>query len=412
MLSSGTESLGNKLIALGEISALMSVQMPREKILALFSSKLHSLFGAQALAIWTYDPAEDMVILEYGHDLSAAVNSCCVQPVPARMFPEVKLAVDSGNAWVTEDLLDDPLFSDPETQKLLQGMSARAVMSVPLRALTNTFGALSLYFGEPRVFTTEERALALGFANALALSLNNIEAYERLVVSERVKSEVISIVAHQFRTPIATLRGNVELLKDESIGGNAGTRAQIVAELTKVGEKLRGYVEGFLNVKAIDEHRLEPKPEDVNAGDLVKKVTGDLEVYRQQHRIQLDLELPQNPLVIHVDPALVGDALLNIIGNAVKYTKTRVRVALRLESQEAVIAVEDDGLGIPAAEQPHIFQKLYRASNVARHPEASSGLGLYIAKQYVEKNGGRLWFTSTEGHGSTFFLAFPARPPA
>lgn len=402
-----SDSLANKLIALGELSALTSVEMPRQKLLALFASKLHTLFGADAFAVWTYDPAEKTITLAYGHDLSSEVNACCVRPVPADLFPEVKLALDSGSAWGTENLDDSPLFADPKTRALLDTMQAHALLAVPLRALTRVLGSLTFYYRSTHSFRTDEKALALGFANALALSLNNIEAYERLVVSEHIKSEVIDIVAHQFRTPIATLRGNVELLKDESIGGKPETRTQIIEELEKVGDKLRTFVESFLNVKAIDEGRLEPQVRDVSPNELVRTAVDELERYRAQHDIRLTVTDFPEETTIAVDPTLIREVLMNVIGNAIKYAKTKVTVSIRRERESVIMTIEDDGIGIPAAEQPMIFQKLFRASNVARHPEASSGLGLYIANQYMEANGGTIRFTSTENVGTTFVLAFP-----
>lgn len=405
------EPLASKLLALGEMSQLTNIQTPKSKLFALFGSKLHTLFGASALAVWMYQPADRTLTLGYGHDLSEAVTGVCEKPVPVELFPETALAVEGGSIWTTEDISDSPLFDVPKTKELFGSMGARAVMVVPLRALTRVLGAVSFYYREPKDFTADEKAFALAFCNALALSLNNVEAYERLMASERIKSEVIDVVAHQFRTPIATLRGNIELLKDESVGGDPKMRAQIIEELGKVGSKLRKFVENFLNVKAIDEGRLEPHRENTNPDDLVASVVRDLEGYRTQHRVHVALQKLPGPVVINVDQQLVGEALTNVIGNAIKYAKQQVDVRLRIEGSDVVIAVQDDGVGIPDIEQPMIFQKLFRASNVIRHPEASSGLGLYIAKQYVERNGGRIWFTSEEGKGSTFFIAFALSTP-
>lgn len=409
--NSGTissESLASKLIALSNLAALASVRMPREKLLALFASKLHTIFGASALAVWKYNSEDRTIALTYGHDLSEEVVRACAKPVSVDKFPEVRLAIDGGNAWTTEDVTDAPIFAERETRELLASMSVRSVMAVPLQALTEVIGALSFYYRRRRHFSDNDRALASAFANALALSLNNLESYQRLAASERLKGEVIDIVAHQFRTPIATLRGNVELLQDEKISGDPEMRARIIRELVKVGEKLRDFVEGFLNVKAIDEGRLQPRPQRVNPNDLVRRVLKDLETYRKQHNIELVWHKLSEAVRVYVDPVLMGEVLLNVIGNAIKYAKKRVEIDLRREGGEVVVAVKDDGVGIPVEEQPMIFQRLFRASNVARHPEASSGLGLYIAKQYAEANGGRIWFTSPGvGKGSTFYVALP-----
>jgi len=401
-------SLAEKMIALGDLSALTSIEMPQKQILAIFASKLHSLFGADALAIWSVNMQDHTLSLLYGHDLSREMNECCLQPVPLDLLPDVKLSIEGGTVWTTEDVSDAPVFGSPETQRLMSSMQVRSVIAVPLRALTRVLGAMCIYYKQPHEFATDDRALAIAVNNSLALSLNNVEAYERLVVSEQVKSEVVDIVAHQFRTPIATLLGNVELLQDKKISSQPGAQEQIVEELHKVGIKLRGFVDNFLNVKAIDEGHLEPQPKDLDLNEMIQTTLTDLETFRQQHEKTISWKPLGEAAMIHVDPTLIGEALMNVFNNAIKYAKKDIAISLTKDGKELVIAVKDDGLGIPAAEQSMIFQKLFRASNVAHHPEASSGLGLYICKKYIELNHGRIWFVSKENEGSTFYVAFPA----
>jgi K+-sensing histidine kinase KdpD len=400
-------TFAEKLVLLGELSSLVNVAMKENELLALFTSKLHILFEAKALAIWIYDKKKRTVSLKYGHDLVPKLRECCSESVPIERFPEVNLSVDRGAVWTTEDLNDTPLYADLDVKEMMLDAGIKAVMGVPLRAFTKVLGAISIYFAEPRSFGSDERAIALAFANALALSLVNVESYEKLVASEKIKGEVIDIVAHQFRTPIATLRGNVELLKDESISGDPKTRGEIINELEKVGEKLKMFVESFLNVKAIDEGNLNPKPRNIKINELVEQVVMDMKVFSDKHKVGVELKKMDKDLEIFVDPTLITEAITNIINNAIKYAEKQVDIDMSYDASEVTIAVKDDGVGIPKKDQSMIFQKLFRATNVMRHPEASSGLGLYIAKQYVEKNNGRIWFESDgEGHGSTFFLVF------
>lgn len=409
----GASHLAERLIMLGEISSLTAVDMPQDQLLALFASKLHALFSARALALWFYDRKEKTVMLKYGHDLSDSMrNYCNKHSIPSDQFPEIKYAIDSGSVWTVEDLGDTPLYEQGDAKKILKEMEIRAVMGVPLRALTNVRGAVSLYYDHPRSFDSDEKALALAYANALALSLNNVEAYAHLVALERVKGEVIDIVSHQFRTPIATLRGNVELLKEANINKDKNEYMQIVKEIEKVGIKLRMFVESFLNVKAIDEGNLDPKPQRIDPNVLVEQVVAELDNYRAQHKVSLTFHKIVGGYEVYVDQTLVSEAIMNVINNAIKYAKTSVSVELVKKDENIVIEVKDDGLGIPEGEQQMIFQKLYRASNVARHPEASSGLGMYIAKRYINTSGGQVWFTSAgEGKGTTFYISFPIQQP-
>lgn len=402
------EPLANKLMALGELSSLASVEMPRQKVLELFASKIHSLFGASSIAIWEYDPQKKTIKLSYGHEISADMQKFCAQPIPIALFPEVEFSIESTGAWITEDITDSPLYQNSDTQRLLQSLPAQAAIGVPLRALTKIMGALSLYYAKPQTFMTEDKALISAYANALALSLNNIESYANLARSEHTKSEIVRIVAHQLRTPITTLRGNVSLLQDESIANNLEDRTKILSDMHSVVMKLRSFVESFLNVKSIDEGLLNPKPVPTDINSFMEAVISELETFRTQHGITLKFNPGPEKLSINIDPALVKEAVLNVVNNGIKYAKKNVVVDVKEEEEEVIITVQDDGLGIPENEQHLIFQRLFRASNVQRHPEASSGLGLYIAHQYIEANAGRIWFTS-EGinKGTTFYIAFP-----
>src|SRR5581483_6229142 len=122
--------------------------------------------------------------------------------------------------------------------------------------------------------------------------------------------EVVDIVAHQFRTPIATLLGNVELLQDKKISSQPGAQEQIVEELHKVGIKLRGFVDNFLNVKAIDEGHLEPQPKDLDLNEMIQTTLTDLETFRQQHEKTISWKPLGEAAMIHVDPTLIGEALM------------------------------------------------------------------------------------------------------
>ena len=146
--------------------------------------------------------------------------------------------------------------------------------------------------------------------------------------------------------------------------------------------------------------------------DVVEGVLGSFQLQATQKRVKLTKNLPDQSFpLIEADTALIQQALHNLVENSIKYTDPGGQVTVRLFTQEnlVVFEVSDTGIGVAPVDQPRLFEKFYRGAQQGEKPQRGSGLGLAIVKSIAERHGGRVWFESKLGKGSTFYFSIPVR---
>lgn len=241
--------------------------------------------------------------------------------------------------------------------------------------------------------------LAMRF-NQMAEKLNQVEAMRRRLIGD---------VSHELRTPLTAIKGSMEGLMDGVLPATEETYQQIHAE----ADRLNRLVDDLQELSRVEAraYELDLRPLDVSA--LVQTVTKRLAPQFEAKGISLDLELaPDLPHVL-ADEGRAVQVLTNLVGNALQYTPEdgRVRITARRTGAQALISVQDTGLGIAAEHLPHIFDRFYRADasrSRSRRAGGGSGIGLTIARALVEAHGGRIWAESGgEGQGSTFTFTLP-----
>jgi signal transduction histidine kinase len=194
--------------------------------------------------------------------------------------------------------------------------------------------------------------------------------------------------------------------------GRGGTLAdwqqETLQEIATATDRLQELMEALLDVTRIQAGRLMLALAPCDLVTLVKKVVRQMQNTTQQHTIRLRTELES--LEVSIDSLRIEQVLTNLLHNAVKYSPTgeMIEVTIQLDKEQrlAVVSVQDQGLGIPADQQQRLFQRFARAHNT--QGIIGAGLGLYLCRELVERHGGRIWFESIEGQGSTFFIALPS----
>lgn len=255
---------------------------------------------------------------------------------------------------------------------------------------------------------TASSVLAEGQRVGRVCVLRDVTHFKEL---DAMKSEFVSTVSHDLRSPLTLIRGYATML--EMVGDLNEQQKGYVRKIVTGVESMTRLVTNLLDLGRI-EAGVDLQVEMVPIIDIVERVVGALQIQATQKRIHLSTKFPADiePL-IEADPALLQQALQNLVENAIKYTRSegKVEVRLRNHADTTIFEVADTGIGISPMDQPRLFEKFYRSSQPGPKDTRGTGLGLAIVRSIVERHGGRVWLESHLGKGTTFYMAIPMRQP-
>ncbi len=235
-----------------------------------------------------------------------------------------------------------------------------------------------------------------------AVTVQDITYFKEL---DRVKSEFVSTVSHDLRSPLTAILGYVELIT--RVGEVNDLQRDFIRRVQISVRNITDLINDLLDLGRI-EAGMDARKEWVPMGVITRYAVEALQSYVEAKDIRLILDVPDELPQIYGDPIRLRQVVDNLLGNAVRYTPKggQIRLSLAAEDEQMILRVADSGIGIPLSEQAKIFEKFYRGSNV---PEEStgSGLGLAIVKSIVENHQGRVWVESTPGRGTCFTVVLP-----
>ncbi|HEU5376473.1 MAG TPA: ATP-binding protein [Ktedonobacteraceae bacterium] len=234
---------------------------------------------------------------------------------------------------------------------------------------------------------------------------------------EHLKDHFLGFAAHELRTPLAVLKGFVTMLltRTEHFGSVlADWQREALVEIEQATGHLDRLAEELIEVARLQAGRLILHRECLDLVSFCQRIVTQMKQSTdgQRHQLRFSTFPPTLPhLMAEIDGERIEQVLTNILTNAIKYSpaggQIEVMLQQRPERQEALIRIRDQGIGIPQAEQALLFGRFVRASNGKTYGISGTGLGLYLCRELVEQHGGHIWFESTEGAGSTFFLCLP-----
>jgi signal transduction histidine kinase len=291
-------------------------------------------------------------------------------------------------------------------------------------------GVLQLEMERQRDFAPDDLHFLRALANAAASSVQNARLFEetdrqrlRLQALDNEKDEFISVITHELKNPLASIKGYAGLLarrarKDPNLA--AATKSvdviqQQVSRMTLLLDQLR-------DVSHIGINRFAVEPQGLDLVPIVQHVANDAQTTTTEHIIEVEVRDPVVPA--WGDVFRIEQVLSNLVGNAIKYTPEGGRIELvvgcgshmpnkvrgvPIPDDWAVVTVRDHGIGIPEAEQDRLFERFFRAGN-AKGKVSGMGLGLYIAREIIQRHGGMMWVESEEGRGSLFGVTLPPVP--
>ncbi|MSU44720.1 HAMP domain-containing histidine kinase [Candidatus Nomurabacteria bacterium] len=235
-------------------------------------------------------------------------------------------------------------------------------------------------------------------------------ANEKLQKFDEIKSNFISVVAHQLRTPLSGIKWTLSMLINGDMGVLNDTQKTFLMKSYESNARMIALVNDMLIADGIQSEKVHYVSTYLNIIDLMDSVFFEMSSQALKRNISIRYKnkfenLPQ----VYVDPVTIRAVLQNLLENAIKYIIDNgvIEIDVKKENNYLVISIADNGIGIPKDQHKDIFLKFFRASNAIKQQTDGSGLGLYIAKNIVEKNGGTIWFDSILGKGSTFYFTIP-----
>ena len=243
-----------------------------------------------------------------------------------------------------------------------------------------------------------------GANSGFTLTFHDV-THEREV--SRMKSDFVSFVTHQLRTPLAGIRWMLELAAQDP--GVPADAASYVQDARQAAQRLIQLVNDLLDISRLERGKLTVSATPVDLGELTREVLAETAVLVQEkgHRVSVagDADAPR----VLADGQLLRQVVVNLVSNAIKYTPPAGTIEIRLERNGAALrwSIRDSGIGIPALSQPKLFEKFYRAENVLTLETEGTGLGLYLVRLIMEQLDGRVWCESEEGAGATFLFTLP-----
>lgn len=268
----------------------------------------------------------------------------------------------------------------------------------------------SRYFEEPEVPTI----LIVSFIAVLFLIIGNaiINGFSKITEANRIKSQFVSIISHQLRTPVSIFKWTLESLEQTIKKPELydETNASIL-NLQDASKKMIHLVNTLLDVTRIEGGTLTLQSEDVPLVKMLNAVMSDFQRYAESSHVILSMESDADIPLVHVDRSRIIMVMQTFIDNAVRYSpqKGTVHVLLKKEGAFIRFSVSDTGVGIPAIQQKNIFDKFFRASNIMQYQTEGTGIDLFISKYIIEASRGTIGFTSEENKGSTFWFVLPIK---
>lgn len=229
---------------------------------------------------------------------------------------------------------------------------------------------------------------------------------EKLI--EKMKTEFVSVAAHQLRTPLSAIKWTIRMILDGDVGEINEEQRELLEQTYISNERMIKLINDLLDVSRIEEGRLLYDQEDTRIEDVLDSVIEASQEMLRNKNMVLEVNKKETPKV-KIDKEKIGVVIQNLLENAIKYTEQGGKIKITLDNDEknVIFKIEDSGVGIPKSQQDRIFTKFFRAENVTRMETNGTGLGLYTTKNIVQAHKGQIWFESEENKGTTFYFTIP-----
>ncbi len=437
--------IGSRLTGLEILASMAAVAIENDRLLRQERRRAHQaevlmdLAGIQDLELRPYllrvadaislalgvDDTELLLLDESGQQVICAGQAGVVGKADRCSDIPQPHPLESG--WAVELLASgQPLLSDDVAQdERLMGEfgrgSVHSLLAVPIQVGNLHRGILRVATTHPGSFRAEDLAFVSLIAAQVGLSVERRELERRQVeisreqARQQARQEFLGLVSHELKTPVAVLKAYIELLLHKGeIDPLRAADQDVLVRMMEQSDRMLAMIEQLLDLQKIEGGQLPLEISRFDLVDLARRVSESLQLTSQGNRIVLRT---QGEISVPADRRRIEEVLSNLMENAIKYSPEGSQIAVTVETRpgsntgasEALVSIADQGVGIPARDLPHIFERFYQGEGRGRlhRGHVGLGLGLYIAREIVDRHGGRVWAESTEGKGSIFHFTLP-----
>jgi signal transduction histidine kinase len=411
-----------ELKALGEVGQAVSLSLDLETVLTTIVGRAVQLSGTNGGVIYEYNDATQEFLLRASHHMEEELVEE-LRAAPIRLGEgAVGRAATIRAPIQVQDILDEREYT-ARVRPVLAGLGYRSILAVPLLREERIVGGLVVWRQERGIFSTEIVNLLQTFATQSVLAIQNARLFReiedkgrQLEAANRHKSEFLANMSHELRTPLNAIIGFSEVLGERLFGELNEKQAEYTEDILSSGRHLLSLINEILDLSKVEAGRMELELAKFDLPLAIDNARTFVRERAAKHGIGLDVTVDERLGDFVGDERKIKQVLLNLLSNAVKFTPEggRIGISARQADSSVEISVSDTGIGIAPEDQPKIFEEFRQVSSDYAHKVEGTGLGLTLAKKFVELHGGRIWVTSELGKGSTFSFTLPERssPPS
>ena len=400
-----------ELRGLGEVTQAVNSTLDLQTVLDTIVAKATQLSGTEAGVIYVFDEANRRFELRATYGMTPDMIAV-IKEHHADFSEAVRMATQRREPDQVADLQPSS-----RANELVMGLGYRARLVVPLLAPGQIVGALVVRRKARGEFPTNSIDLLKTFAAQSALAIQNARLFSeiedksrQLAEASQHKSQFLANMSHELRTPLNAILGYAELIIDNVYGETPGKMRDVLDRIQRNGKHLLGLINDVLDLSKIEAGQLNLALADYSLKDVVHGVYSAVEPLASEKKLAFKVEVPSNLPRGRGDERRLTQVLLNLVGNAIKFTdRGEVVVKAGAANGTFSLSVRDTGPGIAENDQAKLFQEFQQADNSITRKKGGTGLGLAISKRIIELHGGKIWVESRPGQGSTFSFTLPVK---
>ena len=412
-----TRSVG-ELQALGEVGQAVSSTLDLQTVLSTIVGHAVQLSGTDSGVIYEYDEGKQEFQLRASHRMEEELVEA-IRAAPIRHGEGATGRATTTRAPVqVTNLLEERELGATRLRPIAARHGYRSVLAVPLLREERIMGALTVWRKETGTFAPEVVNLLQTFATQSVLAIQNARLFReiedksrQIEAANRHKSEFLANMSHELRTPLNAIIGFSEVLGERLFGELNEKQAEYTDDILTSGRHLLSLINEILDLSKVEAGRMELELATFDLPLAIDNARTFVRERATKHGINLDVTVDERLGEFVGDERKIKQILLNLLSNAVKFTPEggRIGINARQADGSVEISVSDTGIGIAPEDQPKIFEEFRQVGSDYAHKVEGTGLGLTLAKKFVELHGGRIWVESEVGKGSTFSFTLPER---